>query len=88
MGYFSNGEEGAMYEAEFCERCIHYHDPDATPPVDCAVLAVHSLFNYDQYKNPDLKKALTLLIPQGEDGLVNAQCKMFIIKDGVKLKES
>lgn len=73
MGYFANGTEGAIYEAQYCERCVHYGPEDGP---GCMVWFAHLLHNYDECNNDD--SILHLLIPRSADGLSNEQCKMFI----------
>ena len=65
MGYFSNGTEGEMYEAEFCSRCVHEDN--------CAVLEAHMLYNYDECNKKD--SILHILIPK--KGCDNKKCRMF-----------
>ncbi len=65
MGYFSNGTEGSMYEAEYCENCLHYEG--------CAVLEAHMIYNYDECNK---KSILHILIPR--DGIENKKCRMFV----------
>jgi len=74
MGYFSNGTEGDMYEAEYCQRCIHYEDPNGD---GCMVWLAHLVHNYDECNKPD--SILHLLIPRSKDGPGNDRCKMFIM---------
>lgn len=76
MGYFSNGEEGRMYEEQWCRRCLHEDDQHG-----CSVWAVHFTHNYDQSKNPALAAVLTELIPRSADGLSNLRCTMFKSKN-------
>ena len=78
MAYFPNGTAGAMYEEQYCVRCIHgqYEDPEAE---GCAVWSAHLLYSYDlcnEEKNP-----LEILIPTAKDGITPLQCKMFIEKE-------
>ncbi len=73
MGYFSNGTEGRMYEAEVCDKCIHYPHED----VGCPVMELHMLYNYEQHDNKDIANCLDTLIPRSKDGLSNEQCLMF-----------
>ena len=68
MGYFSNGSEGDEYEAEYCDKCMHYDN--------CSVLIAHMLYNYEECNNP--KSILHILIPRTADGLHNKKCTMFI----------
>lgn len=71
MGYFSNGTEGAMYQAQYCEKCVHWPaDPDKG---GCHVWLLHLLHNYGQKH----REALDLLIPPTADGLGNEKCTMF-----------
>jgi hypothetical protein len=73
MGYFSNGTEGACYEEEYCDRCVHRNGSDGDGM--CPVWAAHLLHNYDECDNED--SILHMLIPRTEDG-VNEKCLMFI----------
>lgn len=84
MAYFSNGEEGMIYEDTYCAKCVHR--PDYDNQVDCPILTLHSLWNYDaangelaQVGSAELAKytALNILIPRSSDHLTNEQCKMF-----------
>lgn len=72
MGYFSNGSEGDMYEAQYCANCLHDENND------CPVLLAHLLFNYDQCKNEAYAKVLNIFIPQTKDGCGNEKCTMFV----------
>lgn len=72
MGYFSNGEEGRWYKAEYCDRCIHGDNHD------CVVWFAHLLHNSKDCDNEN--SILHLLIPISSNGLTNEQCKMFIRK--------
>lgn len=74
MGYFSNGTEGEMYEAEYCSRCIH-QKPDEG---GCAIWLAHMLHNYEECNKKD--SILHLLIPRAKDGPWNDQCRMFVEK--------
>lgn len=80
MGYFSNGTEGDMYEAKYCNRCRHEDDEKG-----CPVMLLHVIWNYEVC-NPktDEHKAmhdvLEMLIPRGKDGF-NDQCSMFIARE-------
>jgi hypothetical protein len=79
MGYFSNGCEGSDYEERYCSRCIHR--PDYDKLIDCPILTLHSMWNYDAVgKNADAvkKTVLDTFIPQTADGLENEQCRMFV----------
>ncbi len=68
MGYFANGTEGELYEAQWCERCVHYGDS-----FGCEVLNLHMQFNYDECNKAD--SMLHKLIPR--DGITNEKCRMF-----------
>lgn len=72
MGYFSNGSEGEIYRARWCDRCLHDQKSG------CAVYLAHLMFNYDQCKDSKLADVLSVLIPRTKDGLDNEQCKMFV----------
>jgi hypothetical protein len=75
MGYFSNGEEGRRFEAQFCERCAHWQLDDQSDTYGCPVMDVHQLFNYGQ--EGETEEILAYLIERTEDGLGN-ECKLFL----------
>lgn len=70
MGYFSNGDEGRMYEAQYCHTCRH-HKPETM----CAVWHAHALYNYSECNNDD--SILHILIPRDEHGW-NLECGMYL----------
>jgi hypothetical protein len=82
VGYFSNGTEGAIFEEQFCRRCIHY-GPVEGP--GCPVWLAHLLFAYEECNSDsNAKTILDLLIEckeiTADDGLplpVN-ECQMFV----------
>jgi len=74
MGYFANGTEGARYEAEYCDRCIHRVNRDE----ECPVLFLHLMWNYEQCRDKLKKDTLELFIPQ--EGVFNGKCKMWVGK--------
>ena len=50
MGYFSNGTEGAIFEEEWCSRCVHSdisgdREIGVDPP--CPVMMMHQLWAYE-----------------------------------------
>ena len=75
MGYFANGTEGEIYEAEYCSRCVH----KSTDEKPCAVWMAHFLKNYEECNND--KSILHMLIPISKDGLHNLQCRMFLPRE-------
>ena len=79
MGYFSNGTEGDMYEARWCDRCVHQNGPDGES--GCAVWLAHMIKNYDDCN--DDGSILHILIPKTKDGLGNEKCRMFWDKQQV-----
>lgn len=79
MTYFANGTEGDIFEEMYCSRCIHAPQYEAEPPVDCPILTLHRMWNYDAVgEKADQTKhlALELFIPRGKD------CSMFVEKKG------
>lgn len=72
MGYFSNGTAGELFEAFYCDRCIHQEK-------GCAVWAAHQIHNYSECNNK--RNILHMLIPRTADGLDNEACRMFIERD-------
>jgi len=100
MAYFSNSSEGDVYEARYCQRCVHNNDEDG-----CPVMMLHFVFNgtqvaaanraYNKQEIGDDGSAvaymmLSELIPE-KDGFPT-QCKMFVlgraIKQEVKMSET
>lgn len=75
MGYFSNGSEGDDYQNKYCSRCQHLDEDGG-----CPVFDAHLLYNYPALDEGQekLRGVLNMLIPRGEDGLGNEQCKMFM----------
>lgn len=70
MGYFSNGTEGALYEAKYCSGCRHNTDEG------CPVMLVHLLHAYSECnKGSAAEEILNLLIPRKPGGL-NDKCTM------------
>lgn len=77
MGYFSNGTEADLYEAEHCLNCVHYGDVES--PTLCPVTELHWLWNYFQNQDEDKAIALRTFIPR--DGVKNLKCRMFYPKE-------
>ena len=71
MGYFSNGTEGDIYRAEYCDHCAN--DGDKQGSHGCAIWDLHLMFVGDKQK----ASLLDYLIPRIENGLRNGECKMF-----------
>lgn len=82
MGYFSNGTEGAMYEEQFCSRCIHNDftngkEVGVAPP--CPIWMAHLMFSYEECNSEsNAKVMLDAFIPRSENGLGNGECTMFV----------
>lgn len=72
MGYFSNGAEGADYEAFWCAGCVHGTREDRA----CPVWVAHELHNYEECNKPN--SILHELIPRSADGCANEQCLMYL----------
>lgn len=74
MGYFSNGSEGDMYEAQYCARCVHSNDENG-----CPVMLAHVLYAYEECNSKsNAAHILTMLIPPRKDQpAFNDQCAMF-----------
>lgn len=85
MGYFSNGTEGEIYQATYCDNCVHWRDLGDGRGYGCPIIDLHMLYNYDQHpehsNNPEQAERtanmLNELIPRSENGLYNEQCRMF-----------
>ena len=69
MGYFANSSEGMLYEAAYCEHCIHYGG--------CPVLSLHVMWNYEAVEDEVKREALDMFIPRDEHG-ESKQCLMFV----------
>ena len=80
MGYFSNGTEGDIYEAEYCDNCVHQNGADGESP--CVIWTAHLLLNYEECNNKD--SILHMLIPRSKDGPWNERCQMFWRKSAVR----
>lgn len=78
MGYFSNGTEGEIYEANWCSHCIH--SPEDVDHPGCAVWLLHLLHNYEECNKED--SFLHILIPR--EGIGNGQCRMFVERPAPK----
>ena len=83
MGYFSNGTEGALWEAAQCTNCLHL---DAEK--GCPILLAHYMGNYDQCERAGdveavtrlrkmLRSVLCMFIPYSEDTGESGDCAMF-----------
>ena len=70
MAYFSNGTEFDVWQGNNCEKCAH-------DMLDCPILSIQDLFNYEQHRNVKLRYILESFIPE-ENDMFPGQCKMFI----------
>ena len=75
MAYFSNGTEGQYYQGKYCLHCIHDSED-----VMCPIWEMHQVYNYTQCSNKTLETVLSMLWPR--KGTDNAECGMFVTKDG------
>lgn len=74
MGYFSNGTEADMWEADNCAGCVH-----ADEDKGCPVMLAHILFAYDECNSKsNAKVMLDMLIPR--EGIFNGPCAMRAVK--------
>lgn len=73
MGYFPNGTAGEMYEAQFCDRCIHNLEDHG-----CPCLTAHMLWNYDECNKEE--SILHKMIPRNAEGW-NQQCVFYAPKE-------
>ncbi len=78
MAYFPNGESGRTFQAAECSDCIHEDGPDHKS--GCYVYLVHLLHNYDQLRNEELRKALTILID--DEKPLGSMCSMWVQQRG------
>jgi hypothetical protein len=75
MGYFSNGDEGDLYEHNVCSRCAHHN---SNPEEEgCVIWTIHLLYNYDQHKSETIKDVLSGLIPRSNVPGYNDLCSMY-----------
>lgn len=71
MGYFPNGTSGLIFQEENCSSCANAEEDGY-----CAIWDAHVFYNYDQFKNEELKAVLDLLIrPKGNDSA--AECALY-----------
>lgn len=63
MAYFSNGTEGAAFDAQ-CARCRYGEQP-------CPIAVVQSAYNYDQVHNDLARRILAALVTDA------GECQMF-----------
>lgn len=76
MGYFSNGEEGMLYEEEYCLHCQHWVFDPETQTDGCPVMDMHTWHNREEANNKD--SALhKWMIPRSSDGVFNEKCLHF-----------
>lgn len=75
MGYFSNGTEGEIYRATYCENCVHWRLDEAEPErgYGCPIWDLHLCYN----REGDKADLLNMLIPRSKCGCFNEQCTMF-----------
>lgn len=72
MGYFTNGIEGADYQEEYYNHCLHDKNED------CDIWLIHIIYNNDREKTPEKQPdILDMLIPRDSNGN-NLQCHMLI----------
>jgi hypothetical protein len=75
MAYFSNGSEGDRFQAEYCDRCVHWN-----PEKGCPIFDAHLLFNYQECDSgSNAEMILNMLIPEieNEHGTFPGECSMF-----------
>lgn len=82
MGYFANGIEGEMWQADNCCKCGHASG-------GCPVLELSMRWNYEQDAKGDAvqrmkAEVLSSFIPRSQDGPWNDDCKMFVAREGGK----
>lgn len=81
MAYFSNGTEGMIYEAQYCDKCVHRDGQDGKS--GCPVWVAHFLYAYEECNSAsNAKTILDMLIPMESAGTtpdydVAAKCSMF-----------
>jgi hypothetical protein len=76
VGYFSNSTENDIYQASYCEKCVHFSLDD-----ECPVMFLHAIWNYDAVgRSADETKAAALenFIPTIAQPPGNGECRMFI----------
>jgi hypothetical protein len=81
MAYFSNGTSGMVYVEKYCSRCRNWKDLGDDKGFGCPIWDLHTVHNYDQVKNKDIKRILESFIPTKDDGFPG-QCLMFKGIDG------
>lgn len=89
MAYFANGTEGAIFEEQWCSRCVHNdftHGKEIGVDPPCPVWVAHQLYAYElcnEAKHPG-KVMLDMLITErwekADDGhgYPVQECVMFV----------
>lgn len=79
MGYFANGSEGEIYQANYCFKCKNWIDKKDGKGYGCAIWDLHILYSYELCNSKSkAKKMLDFLIPDRDCS--NEECKMYLPK--------
>jgi hypothetical protein len=70
-----------IYNEEYCFRCTNWKDLGDDREFGCPIWDMHTVHNYDQVKNEDLKRILESFIPTKDNGFPD-KCLMFTQTDG------
>lgn len=74
MGFFSNGDEGRIYQEIYCSKCINWKEDEFGH--GCPIWDLHLNHSYELCNSRSLaKRMLDYLIPKGT--CFNGQCRMF-----------
>ena len=75
MGYFPNGTAGDMYQAKYCDHCVHWVLVDSrSDTYGCPCLDAHAIWNYEECNKED--SVLHKMIPRDHNGF-NEECLFF-----------
>ncbi len=77
MATFANGADGwRVYRERYCVHCVHYERDD----LECHVMAVHILYDYDSKKDTPGRAILNILIPMDRHNKPGP-CRMLYTKE-------
>lgn len=77
MAYFPNGASSDRFMEQYCLRCTNFKDIGDGRGPGCPIWDMHTVHNYDQHREPSLRRILDSFIPMKESGVYADRCVMF-----------
>lgn len=71
MAYFSNGEDGRIFESNWCSKCVHDKEGE------CIIMLLHFVDQSD-WKNDESHPMNRIIEEKEKDGVWTRTCHMFI----------